>query len=496
MELCKEYKTLSSSLQRDTVRESFELDFQESLPQYLDDIQKIVRCSVKNVAVDYECGATEIKIFGKTIISITYLNENNCILSNIFEEDFTKSFALNEDNVNFAQINLITKYSNFHLINQRRIDIHTSVKAEIPVFSQCNEKCLTNCKNAFVKEYNPTRLKEKCCGIISEEFDETFAISASSAQIKNIINTFSHCCVEETKIIKDKMLVKAKITFSILFENSADAVEKSVHSFSLSKIIEISDADENDKAFVNASVSGIYVKTKANSDNKLCDIEIVGRIAFDYRLFAICDDEYIVDSYIPKFETDIERKELEIKSSPLYYNENKTCEIALDCDRNIIEIVDLKAEAAYCSVENSLMTVGFNISFLYYDDASQLFYFEKTSDYKFTVNDNQLSGTGSVSLKSYDYVIKNAQSVALRISFEYSAYLFKNEKVSYITDISASGEKSNLNLPQLTLYFAKKNENVWDIAKKFSTDARLIMEENNLSSQIIECQKVLLVPGM
>ncbi len=107
-----------------------------------------------------------------------------------------------------------------------------------------------------------------------------------------------------------------------------------------------------------------------------------------------------------------------------------------------------------------------------------------------------MSGVGSANLFSFDYVIKNANTISLRINFEYSAYLFKQENLNYITDISSATERENADLPQLTLYFANKNEDVWEIAKKFSTDMSLIMEENDLTSQIIDCQRVLLVPGM
>ena len=156
----------------------------------------------------------------------------------------------------------------------------------------------------------------------------------------------------------------------------------------------------------------------------------------------------------------------------------------------------LKLDIVDCSIENSKMSLSIKLSFLYYDDSSQICFYEGSSDYVLTLNDNELSGVGNANLFSFDYVIKNANTVSLRLNFEYSAYLFKRENLNYITDISSATEKDNSNMPQLTLYFANKNEDVWEIAKKFSTDMSLIMEENDLTSQIIDCQRVLLVPGM
>lgn len=497
MELCKEYKTLNSSVEKETLCESFELDYQLNLPQYLNDIERIIKCSVNSVVTDYECTGGAIKLYGKSIISLTYLGSDGCPLSNIFEEEFSKPINTNANtDIDFAEIKLISKYSSFRLINQRRIDIHTSLRANITAFSHDNEQCLVNCKNAFVREYNPKLLREKCSGICSEEFDETFTISNTNSQIKNIVNTFSSCIIEEKKIIKDKMLVKLKVELSVLYENDNSGIEKSVHTFSLSKIIEVNDADEEDNSFISASLSGIYVKSKANSENRLCDIEIVGKVTFNYKLYSVCNEELIIDSYMTKFNAELNSRNINIKTNPAYYYDDKSVELNFDIDKNIIEILDLKSSIVDCAIDNSDMILSVKVAFLYYDDKSELCYYENINEYKLLLNEKKYSGVSSANIISYDYVIKNANTVTLRINFEYNAYLYETENVKIITDINASTEKDCSNLPQLTLYFAHKDENVWDIAKKFSTAMSLIMDENDLTSQIIEGQRVILVPGM
>ena len=292
------------------------------------------------------------------------------------------------------------------------------------------------------------------------------------------------------------MLVKLRVDASVLYENEEGTVEKSIHSFSVSKIIDVNDSGEEDNAFVKATISSVYVKAKADVSNRLCDIEMVGRITFNYSLFTTIKDEFVVDTYIPNYDTDVITDNVSLKSNPIYFYDDKTAELNFDIEKDIIEILDLKLDIVDCNIENSKMSISIKLSFLYYDDSSQLSFYEGSSDYVLELNDNEMSGVGSANLFSFDYVIKNANTISLRINFEYSAYLFKPENLNYITDISSATERENADLPQLTLYFANKNEDVWEIAKKFSTDMSLIMEENDLTSQIIDCQRVLLVPGM
>ncbi len=497
MELCKEYKSMCFNEGREKLTEKFELDFQENLPQYLDDIERVIKCSVNSVVTNYDVSESRLTIHGKTIMCLTYLNKEQCALSTIFEEEFIRSIDVeNSDSVCFADVKLNCNYSGFRLINQRRIDVHTALCANICVYRRNTGKCLVNCKNAFTKHMSVECLVNKCAGVSLADFDESFSISSSNSQIKNVVNSYGICYVEEIKIIKDKMLVKLKAEISIVYISDSNSVEKCAHSFSLSKIIDISDSAEDDKAFAQAVISGLYIKSKTNSDNVLNEFELVGTIAVNYRVFSVIQNDFITDSYMPRFNTEITREKLFVKEQPKYFCDNRSDELIFESDKSIIEIIDLKPLVESCTVTDSVMNMSVNLSFLYYDDSSQLCYFEKSAQLKFRLSDEKLEGEAAVNLISYDFVIKSADKVSLRLNYSYSAYLYKFKSIEYLTDIDALGEKNNLNIPELTLYFANKNEDVWNIAKSFSTDMSLIMEENNLSSQIIENKMVLLVPGM
>ena len=63
-----------------------------------------------------------------------------------------------------------------------------------------------------------------------------------------------------------------------------------------------------------------------------------------------------------------------------------------------------------------------------------------------------------------------------------------------MNEIEASDEC--INFPALTVYFGKKSESVWSIAKSFSSDIDMIMKENNLENEILDTNKVLIIPGI
>ena len=46
----------------------------------------------------------------------------------------------------------------------------------------------------------------------------------------------------------------------------------------------------------------------------------------------------------------------------------------------------------------------------------------------------------------------------------------------------------------LILYYAEKNENVWDIARNYCTGAQAILAENDLDEEILSERRMLFIP--
>lgn len=106
----------------------------------------------------------------------------------------------------------------------------------------------------------------------------------------------------------------------------------------MSKIIDVSDCDDDDNALINAVISSIYIKSKTNSDNVVNEIELVGTVSLSYQIYSISDHSFITDSYMPHYNTDISKEHLSVKKSPIYYYDDRSDEIVFDSDKNIMKL--------------------------------------------------------------------------------------------------------------------------------------------------------------
>jgi hypothetical protein len=72
--------------------------------------------------------------------------------------------------------------------------------------------------------------------------------------------------------------------------------------------------------------------------------------------------------------------------------------------------------------------------------------------------------------------------------------MFGESTVNVLTEIEADDEM--INYPALTVYFGKKDETVWNIAKNFSSDIDMIKQENDIQNDVLDSNKILIIPGI
>ena len=96
------------------------------------------------------------------------------------------------------------------------------------------------------------------------------------------------------------------------------------------------------------------------------------------------------------------------------------------------------------------------------------------------------------------YSISGNNQVELRVVLKLGACIYQIRSVEVIKDIAVNGEapKQKDNEFALKLYYAEANEEIWDIAKKYNTGAKAIIEENDMESNLEEDTAKVTTPCM
>ena len=106
------------------------------------------------------------------------------------------------------------------------------------------------------------------------------------------------------------------------------------------------------------------------------------------------------------------------------------------------------------------------------------------------------SATSEVTVNNVSYNITPENTLVAKADVNVSLSVFNSSSVKAISEINVDDTVRKVRDGDyaLKLYYGIENENIWDIAKKYSTSVDAIMEENNLYSERLEKDGMLLIP--
>ncbi len=464
-----------------------DLDFQENLMAYNDDMLKIVRCCINNFVINTDYNNGTLTVYGKSKIYLTYVSEStSCLTTADFEEDFQKQIAIEGgfENVT-ADVFVMNKYSNFRVINQRRIDIHNAFSLSVKVCA-CNPvKMIDDMPPVLLRKDKISYLSLVGTAYTRAEFEEDTAIPSDSEFVKRIINTFSAVHTDEIKIIKNKMLVKATVEFSLLYttDTENEIIRKCEKSINISKIIDINEIDEGDDAVVNVTIGNMYVKPKADKNNELRMIELLGDVNINASVFRKVEAELSTDSYATDNEISNTFSKLNLNTNGEVISDiiNDKCTFEFE-NINIVEVVDLSLN----------ISDGKNLELAAFvrNEKSELIFISQKKEI-----DSLNFNSSAIYVKSFDYVINSSNQISVRYLIEYTAIRYEEKTFNVLSEINVS-DTPMADSPALVVYFSKEQEQLWDSAKKFRTSVELIKTENELKDDVLQSRRILLIPGM
>ena len=115
-----------------------------------------------------------------------------------------------------------------------------------------------------------------------------------------------------------------------------------------------------------------------------------------------------------------------------------------------------------------------------------------------SIGDDMTKGAVSAEISdiSVSYNISDMGVLTARADISVNITLSDSSGFNALTALSVddSAKKQRDGDYAVKLYFGTDKENIWDIAKRFSTEVEAIMEENDLSDTTLENGRMLLIP--
>lgn len=490
----------------DTVAEQL-ADVDLTLPDYCPDIEKILKCTLTP------------KIQSKTLSGGQLQVDGYCVVNVLYVESIKKTIRCCEQSVNFSQSFsvketpdnpvIVTKtkseYINCRALSPRRLVMHGAFSLYAKVFSTSKTSIYSpsDCNlETNKKTIRCADLKSFC----QEQFNVCEEVSvADKPAIETILHSDVNVSITDAKAVTGKLMVNGEINLRMFYLSDVESggTGKIDYLLPFNQIIDCEGIDENTINCVSCDVMSYDLRLKNDMLSEKPSVILDVKLCVTEEGYIINDEEVIVDTYSVFCASNPEFEQLKIinEVSPISENCMQKLSVKVD-DGKISKILDIYAD--YVGADSQLCDNGIkvcgkiNICMIALNEDNMPVFIERSSDYEHMLNSATDCNTlvaADARATSISYRLADDNTVEIRCEIKISAGGMKKDTIKAVRSVELFEDKPIVtDNCALTLYFAKKGENLWDIAKSHNTRLDMLLEENSAENMTLDTSQMLLIP--
>lgn len=492
--------------------QSVELDY--ILPDYFPDIFKLIKCQLEPRIVSSNVSGDKVAYELTVGIRILYYAEQSSAVQCIEQKmNYSKTIDLGKTCDNpMASLRSKVDYVNCRVVNQRRLDLRGAISTKVKVNFEQKQQVISDAYGMNVQlkkkpvSYAANRLNASKRITVSEEFD----LGYSKPSIINVIRTDAIVISNDKKVIANKLIVKGEVQINFLYsckKDNSDSLEAMQFTLPYSQIMDMEGIDERYECIIDASAVSCDMIIKSNSDgeNKLIECELT--LLINCMAIKNSTVDIVTDAYSLNYPCEYAVSNARIEKCPKQIIENFVAKASLAYNDGEIDcIYDAWAKAqnitSKVNAEKKSITIIGSVSYsvMAKSDNGTPIILENDVPFEYIISMDRLTDDSTFDAKaivmSCSYNLASTNTVEIKAEIRICGNLYENTNCKVLSDITFDETRTK---PRdgdyaLKLYFANEGEDIWEIAKKYSTSVDAIMEENDLEEETLSQRGMILIP--
>lgn len=478
------------------------IEFSYQLPDYYTGIFKVLQFELEPVISSCRASNKQFLIDGNAKAKLIYIDEEGGNVKSIHQNiPFSRTIDLNEEALDSVlYYNLKTNYKNCKIISPKKIEIKANLILSVKILSQKEENFLmaSNEKTIQFRQVPIYVTKKQIWASQQFKINEQLELKTVA---KDILDVKINLIDDETKLISNKIISKSIANIEILYcDNETNSIILQKTSLPINNILDMPDI--NEKYLYNMKYDVIYINFEMMQEGKILNIEadavVNGYASLSEKI------NIIVDSFSTKYEVDLTKKEFNSSTIVSVLNSNVSISDSLqninmekifDINANILDLIHI--------VDDSNNKIKFkaklNLNILGENKEKTIEAYTKSIPIEFFIhyNENNLNGVNinidDITFLDIDYSL--TENLNFKINFNLKGYILNNDNISTLSEILIDETKiKEKQKAALTLFYPKVGDKIWNIAKYFCTSPQAIAEANNLQSDVIQNETMLIIP--
>ncbi len=490
----------------DTVAEQL-ADVDLTLPDYCPDIEKILKCTLTPKIQSKSLSGGQLQVEGYCIVNVLYVESINktvrCCEQSV---NFSQSFSVKDTPDNPVVITKTkSEYINCRALSPRRLVMHGAFSLYAKVMGTSKTLIYSPFDNAL----ETNKLSIQCADLKSlcqEQFNVCEEISvADKPVIESILHSSVGVSITDAKTITGKLIINGEISLKMLYITDVEsgATGKIDYLLPFNQIIDCDGVNENTVNCVSCDVLSYDIRLKNEMISEKPAVIADVKLCVTEQGYEINDEDMVIDAYSVSCESKPEFEQLKLINEIVALSEvfMEKLSVKVD-DSKISKILDIYTEyisADPTNSDNGLKLNGkINLCILALNEDGKPTFIERSFDYEHFLNSvsdcNELMSPDAKAV-SMSYRLADDNTVELRCEIKVNGIALKKNNVRAVKNVELFEDKPIVNDDcALTLYFAGKGENLWDIAKSHKTRLDMLLTENSADNIILDSPQMLLIP--
>lgn len=473
--------------------ENIRIEGDEIVPDIKPDILNIISSSGTVCIYKKEIQDGKIRFDGSVYVYTIYMadDENSSIRSINSSLDFSKTIEMNaitqdmqlEDCCQIQSIDC-------KILNGRKISIQANLKMQVKIYSNNNIEIMNDITDIndiqkLEKSYNinsllgsgTTKVSAKDTVTIKQE-DNLSEIMKVSVDIKN----------RETKISYNKVLAKADTVVNIMYLTEDNTIGTVSATIPVMGFIDIQNINEQNLCDVSYELRNIAIKPNNVDEHS---IYIEAEIEITSLVYENKEMKIIQDLYSPSTELECKQRKITVMQNKR--NIKQICnirkqELVQEIGKNKIYDVDVKPVIVSMQIVNGRVSyegeLNLNVLFAS-ENNTQVRSKEIVEPFTFNIADEQITTNTSidtfVEVKMQDFIVMPDESIDMKVDLEFNLRVSNMEDLNIIDEVNNVENRSREKY-SIVIYYTKKGDTLWNIAKRFGSTIDEIVRINKIEN--------------
>ena len=466
-----------------------------SLPDFYEDLARIIDCSAKAVVTETELSDGVLSVSGEVSYSILYYSDKDSILHRfLFEQEFEAKWDADEES-KLLDIILSCREPSVRIYGTRKLSV--SMDCDFTVFlCKAGNLKMPDTQNAELMQKTGETFTYERLESEKSRFSEDFIIPPEYPSLEEIVywDLSKGAAVGQTRA--DGLLVSSDAQLFVIYTDENGEYVSYKTKLPLTALVREVSGD-----YVCADLFVYSPKCAAISDSNGEN----RRIALDFELSASAlvlankQFTYVADAYCTDCQSKLEVSELSLGRAEGTFDKQFTVKDLIANDGEIKELLAVRTNPELLKTRrDGEMLYGegpCNCTVLAKTESGGMSAYEHavTFDISLRLSENAENTVIKVETEKVNFEsVKDGFEIEIEVKASVNA--FSQSDVMYVTQITKGEREDKEEDCSMLIYYPDKDESLWEIGKKHRASTEKIVTVNKLDSEDIKNRKFILIP--